>query len=107
MLGQEDLECVKLLRYALDVVQAVDSDDELDTLKLPLQRGNALLDFRLLQAFPKLLWVDADRECANGHNLALKLDAVWCCCETTASWLATQPEVEALRDWPTVFENSC
>lgn len=44
VLSQEDLERVKLLGNTLDVVQSVDSDDELDALELSLELLDSLLD---------------------------------------------------------------
>jgi phytoene dehydrogenase-like protein len=48
VLGKEDLESVQLLGHTLDVVQAVDTDNELDALELLLERCDTFLDLGLL-----------------------------------------------------------
>ena len=75
VLGQEDLERVELLGHALDVVEAVHTDDELDALELAAQRGYALLHLGLLESLDELVRVDADGEGADGDELALPVDA--------------------------------
>lgn len=91
MLAQEELERVQLLRDALDVVQAVDADDDLDALEPALERFDAILHALLLQVletksvtFPddasrveanlgESARVNADREGANMCQPALEL----------------------------------
>ncbi|CRK33032.1 hypothetical protein BN1708_005977 [Verticillium longisporum] len=75
VLREEDLEGVELLGHALDVIESVDTDDELDALKLALQGLDALLDDGLLEALDKLLGVDADGEGTDSDEAALKLDS--------------------------------
>ena len=48
VLGKEDLESVQLLGHTLDIIQTVDTDNELDALELLLERCDALLDLGLL-----------------------------------------------------------
>lgn len=74
---EEDFEGVQLLRDTLDVVQTVDTDNELDALELALEGSDALLHLGLLQAVLELVGVDTDRECAHGNHLALELHTVW------------------------------
>lgn len=76
VLGQEDFEGVQLLGNTLDVVETVNTNDQLDALELALKSGNTLHDLGLLESFLELLGVDADGECANGDDLSLKLDRV-------------------------------
>lgn len=76
VLIQEHFEGVQLLRDALDVVQTVDSDDELDALELLLQLRDSLLDRGLLQSLGELLRVDSDWEGTNGAQLTFVFDAV-------------------------------
>ena len=52
MLGQEEFESVQLLWDTLDVVQSVDTNDDLDVSEAVLELLNALLDVRFLQ----VLW---------------------------------------------------
>ena len=53
MLCEEKLESVELLRYALDIVESVDTNDDLDAVKALFERSDALLDGLFLQ----ILWV--------------------------------------------------
>ena len=50
MLGQEDLERVHLLRHTLDVIEAIDTDNELHALESLLEFRYPRLDFGLLEA---------------------------------------------------------
>lgn len=50
MIVEEDLESVKLLRDSLDVVKAVDADDDLDSFEATAKSGDALNDAVLLEA---------------------------------------------------------
>lgn len=79
---------MKLLRNTLDVVKAIDANDELDTLKLTFKGSDAVLDFRLLQSFIELFRVDSNRERADCHNLALELDSIGSCDKPTNEMLA-------------------
>jgi hypothetical protein len=76
MFSQEDLECVQLLRDTLDVVETVNTDDQLDALKLLLKSGDALLDLGFLETLVELLRVDTDRKCADSNDLSFVFDAV-------------------------------
>jgi hypothetical protein len=76
MLGQENLKRVQLLRDTLDVVEAVNTNDELHALELLLESRDALLDLGLLETLVELLRVDTDRKCANRNDLSVVLDAV-------------------------------
>ena len=49
VLREEELEPVQLLRDALDVVEPVDADDDLDALEALLERGDAVLHAVLLE----------------------------------------------------------
>lgn len=75
---EEDLQRVQLLRHALDIVQAIDTNHKLDALELLLQHRNALLDLLLLQTLLELLRINTDRESTACNNLALELDSVGC-----------------------------
>ena len=44
MLCEEKLESVELLWHALDIVESIDTDDDLDTVKALFEGSNALLD---------------------------------------------------------------
>lgn len=49
MLCEEKLESVELLRHALDIVESVDANDNLDAVEALFERGDALLDGLFLQ----------------------------------------------------------
>lgn len=83
VVAEEHLEGMQLLRDTLDIVQTVNADHELYALEFLLQHGDAFLDLFFLEALLELLRVDADRECAAGNILPLKLDSV------RGSWQAT------------------
>ena len=44
MLCEEKLECVELLRHALDIVESVNTNDDLDAVKALFERSDALLN---------------------------------------------------------------
>jgi hypothetical protein len=85
MLGKEDLESVQLLWYTLDVVETVNTNNELHALELLLKRCYAFLYLGLLETLVELLWIDTDGEGADSNDLALEFDSVWCCREP-AEW---------------------
>jgi hypothetical protein len=49
MLCEEKLESVELLRHALDVIESVYTNDDLDAVKALFERSDALLDGLFLQ----------------------------------------------------------
>jgi hypothetical protein len=73
---------MQLLGHTLDVVKAVDTNNELDALELLLKRCDAFLDLGFLETFVELFRVNTDRERANRNDLALELDAIWRCRQT-------------------------
>ena len=81
VLRQEDLEGVEFLRDALDVVQPVDADNQLDALELAREGGDALLDLGLLEALDELFGIDTNGEGTNSDKFAIIIDTVrggWC-----------------------------
>ena len=76
VLSQEDLQGVQLLRYTLDVIQTINSNDKLDTFKLLLEGVNSVNDLWLLQAFHKLIRVDSNRERGHRHVFSTILDSI-------------------------------
>jgi hypothetical protein len=74
--GQEDFESMQLLWNTLDVVEAIDTNDDFDTLELLLELRDALLHLWLLQSLVELFWVNSDWKCADSNDLALELDTV-------------------------------
>lgn len=98
MLRQEDFESVQLLGNTLDVVQAVNTNDDLDPLE-PLLEGPQLLQYRfcfqtLRKCFQnlvtihgpdprccthpdELLWVNTNREGTNVGIATLVDETVW------------------------------
>jgi hypothetical protein len=85
VLVQENLQGVQLLRNTLDVIETINSDDELDALELFLQLRNPFLNRRLLQALRELLGINADREGPDSSQPSFILDAVWRGGEASAS----------------------
>lgn len=76
VLLEEDLHGVELLRDTLDVVETVDTDDELDALEATAEGRDALLNFLLLEGLVELARLDTDRERADRGVAADELDAV-------------------------------
>jgi len=74
---------VELLRNTLDVIETVNTDNQLDTLELLLECLDTLGNLRLLEAFFELLWINTDRECTDSDDLALELDCVGRCWQST------------------------
>jgi len=60
VLSEEELECVELLGNALDVIESIDADDDLDAIEALLKSGDTFLNGLLLQ----VLWVHRFRELA-------------------------------------------
>lgn len=44
VLGEEELECVELLGNALDIVEAINTDNDLDSVETVLEGCNTLLN---------------------------------------------------------------
>lgn len=68
---QECLESVKLLLDTLDVVETIDTDDNLAVLKLSLQSLDAVYDGFLLEALCELFRINTDWEHADLHITAI------------------------------------
>lgn len=90
MLGEEDLEGVQLLRDALDVVEAVNADDDFAVLEASLEPVETLLDDWELDSLDELPGVDADREGADLDPAVLELDAVGLSLEAKDTRTCTQ-----------------
>ena len=97
VLSEEDFQSMKFLRDAFDVIKAVHTNDELYTLKFALKRGDALLNFRLLQAFSKLFRIDTNRKRANGDDFALVFNSIRGSNESTTETLAIQISLRSPR----------
>lgn len=67
---------MELLRDTLDVVETVDTDNELDALELAFEGGDALQDFGLLETLLELLRIDPNGERTDGDDTVLEFDAV-------------------------------
>jgi hypothetical protein len=44
MLGEEELECVELLGNALDIIETINADNNLDSVEAMLEGCNTLLN---------------------------------------------------------------
>ena len=69
---------MQLLRHSLNVVQTLNTNDELDALELLFQPRNALLVILFSKNFFELIWINADRESTAGNYPSLNLDPVGC-----------------------------
>lgn len=81
---------MQLLRHSLNVVQTLNTNDELDALELLFQPRNALLIILFSKNFFELIWINADRTA--GNYPSLNLDPVGCPVKPTialAPWIST------------------
>ena len=69
---------MQFLRNAFDVIQTIDTDNELYTLKLSFERGDSFLYLGFLEAFLEFLGVNTNGKGAYGDNFVLEFDTVWC-----------------------------
>lgn len=77
MLVEEDLEGMQFLGNALDVVQSVDAEDDLDiSADFGSELVDSLLDRRLLEAIDELVDVDADGKDADAQLPVVVVDGV-------------------------------
>ena len=74
---EEILHRVEFLRDTFDVVQTVDTDDELDALELLLKLLDTFLYLWPLQAVDELFRVNADGERTDRNDLARILAGIW------------------------------
>ena len=78
MFSEEDLESVQLLGHAFDVVETIDTNDNLDVLESLLEALDTFNHIGLLQTLREFLWVDTDGEGTDRDKLALELDTIRC-----------------------------
>lgn len=67
---------MELLRDTLDVVEAIDTDNEFDSVELARKSINALLNLGFLEALDELLRINTDGECANGDEFAIVINTI-------------------------------
>lgn len=82
VLGKESLKCLELLRDTFDIIQTVDTDDDLDAVKPCFQRTKAFDNGFFLKTFDKLVWIDTDGEGADLAISAVKFNTVRLSLET-------------------------
>lgn len=75
-MSEEDLETLKLLGQTLDVVQSVDTDDNLFALEFGLQVSGPLEDTGPLDGLDESIRVDTDGESSDLGESAFVLDSV-------------------------------
>jgi hypothetical protein len=75
-LSEEDLETLELLGQTLDVVQSVDTDDDLFALEFGLQVSGPLEDTGPLDGFDESIRVDTDGEGSDLGKSTFILDSV-------------------------------
>ena len=76
VLLQEQLERSQLLWYSLDIIQSVNTDDQLDTAEPPLELLDSRLNLRFLDAIDELFGVDTDREGPDVAVFSIELNTV-------------------------------
>ena len=76
VLLQEQLERSQLLRYALDIIQPVNTDDQLDTAEPPLELLDSRLNLWFLDAIDELFGVDTNREGPDVAVFSIELNTV-------------------------------
>jgi hypothetical protein len=70
---------MELLRNALDIVQSIDTDDQLDALELFGQRLDTLFDLLCLKGVDEFLRIDTDREGSDSNEAILVVRPIRCC----------------------------
>jgi hypothetical protein len=75
-LSEEDFETLELLGQTLDVVQSVDTDDNLFALEFGLQVSGPLEDTGPLDGFDESIRVDTDGEGSDLGESAFILDSI-------------------------------
>jgi len=73
---EEVLKSVQFLWNSFDVVQTVDTDDELGTSELFLKLLDTFLYLRPLESFCKFIWINSDRESSDCDNFASEFDSI-------------------------------
>jgi len=76
MLLQEQLERSHLLRYPFDVIQSVNTNNQLDAAESPLELLDSRLDLRFLDTIDELFGVDTDGEGTDVAVLPIELNTV-------------------------------
>ena len=76
MLLQEQLERSHLLRYPFDVIQSVNTNDQLDAAESPLELLDSRLDLRFLDTIDELFGIDTDGEGTDVAVLPIELNTV-------------------------------
>lgn len=74
--GQEYFQGVQLLWHSLNVIQSVDTDNQLDTFEFAVQCRDTFLHRRFLEPFDKFVRVDAYGERTNGDEASVPVDAI-------------------------------
>jgi len=75
-LREKDLETLQFLGQTLDVIQSINTDNDLFTLKLGLQTPCSFANMRLLDGFDECIWVDTDRKGSDLCESTFKVDSV-------------------------------
>lgn len=83
MFCQEDFKRMKLLRNTFDVIETINANNQFDTLELLLECLDTLRNLRLLEALFELLGINTDGERTDSDDLALELDCVGRCWQST------------------------
>ena len=76
MLFQEQLERSHFLWYPFDIIQSINTDDQLDTAESPLELVDPRLDLRFLDATDELFRIDTDGEGADVAVFPIELNPV-------------------------------
>lgn len=73
---EKDLETLQFLGQTLDVIQSINTDNDLFTLKLGLQTPCSFSNMGFLDGFDECIWVDTDREGSHLCESTFKVDTV-------------------------------
>ena len=76
MLLQEELERSHFLRYPLNIIQTIDTNNQLDTTESPLELLDPRLNLWFFDAVDELFRIDTDGEGADVAVLPIELDTV-------------------------------
>ena len=85
VLREEDLETLQFLGQTLDIIQSINTDNNLLALKLCFQAPSPFENTGFLDSFNESVWVDTDWESSNLCESSFEVDSIRFSLETEDS----------------------
>jgi hypothetical protein len=79
MIGEEHFKGMKFLRDTFDVVQPIDSYNQLDPFELAREDGDAILYPLFLEGVDEFIGINAYRECCNRYIFPPEFNSIRGC----------------------------